>query len=178
MASSPLIVDGFRPTHLSSDVRTGSDDGKRAQPSQHGDRSASAACDTPKPGVAGRKNSSGQVRNDGRGQVESHLGRTRLTSDAPYKDLLTKFRGQGDTIHYSVLKPDFFVISKTSPEGSDAYMRCHAEGTGILGFSLFWNNAAGNASGERIEILTSGSLRASMMGARFAPPPVPEQVAR
>ena len=85
MASSPLIVDGFRPTHLSSDVRTASDDGKRAQPSQHGDRSASAACDTPKAGVAGRKNSSGQVRNNGRGQVESHLGRNRLTSDAPYK---------------------------------------------------------------------------------------------
>jgi hypothetical protein len=85
MASSPLIVDGFRPTHVSSDVRTASDAGKRAQPSQHGDRSASAACDTPKAGVAGRKNSSGQVRNDGRGQVESHLGRNRLTSDAPYK---------------------------------------------------------------------------------------------
>ena len=88
IASSPLIVDGFRPTHLSSDVRTASDDGKRAQPSQHGDRSASAACDTPKAGVAGRKNSSGQVRNNGRGQVESHPGRNRLTSDAPYKALL------------------------------------------------------------------------------------------
>jgi len=97
---------------------------------------------------------------------------------AAFEDLLTKFHGQGDTIHYSVLKPDFFVISKTSPEGSDAYMRYHAEGTGILGFSLFWNNAAGNVSGERIAILTSGSLRASMTGARFAPPPVPEQVAR
>src|SRR4051812_14061439 len=40
---------------------------------------------TPK---AGRKNSSGQVRNDGRGQVESHLGRNRLTLDAPYKAML------------------------------------------------------------------------------------------
>ena len=95
MASSPLIVDGFRPTHVSSDVRTASDAGKRAQPSQHGDRSASAACDTPKAGVAGRKNSSGQVRNDGRGPVESDLGRNRLTSDAPYKAMLWLRKGFG-----------------------------------------------------------------------------------
>src|SRR5215207_4017860 len=27
----PLIVDGFRPTHLSRDLRTASDDGKRAR---------------------------------------------------------------------------------------------------------------------------------------------------
>src|SRR3954451_14869931 len=47
---------------------------------------------TPK---AGRKNSSGQVRNDGRGQVESNLGRTRLTSDAPYKAMLWLRMGFG-----------------------------------------------------------------------------------
>src|SRR3954464_261120 len=42
MASSPLIVDSFRPTHLSSDVRTASEDGKRAQPRQHSDRAIRA----------------------------------------------------------------------------------------------------------------------------------------
>src|SRR3954454_351593 len=46
----------------------GNRDGWSARPSQQGDRAASAACDTPK---AGSKNASGQVRNDGRGQVES-----------------------------------------------------------------------------------------------------------
>src|SRR3954471_11067739 len=63
-------------------VCSGNRDGWSARPSQQGDRAASAACDTPK---AGSKNASGQVRNDGCGQVESHLGRTRLTSKAPYK---------------------------------------------------------------------------------------------
>src|SRR3954465_9293446 len=61
---------------------SGNRDGWSARPSQKGDRAASAACDTPK---VGSKNASGQVRNDGRGQVESHLGRNRLTSKAPYK---------------------------------------------------------------------------------------------
>ena len=41
------------------------------------------------------QNSSGQVRNDGRGQVESHLGRNRLTSDAPYKAMLWLRKGFG-----------------------------------------------------------------------------------
>src|SRR4051812_26188215 len=71
MASSPLIVEARRlPSHLSSSLRTRSDDGAcsgnrgvwPAHPRQQGDRAASAP-----------------------GQVESHLGRTRLTSDAPYK---------------------------------------------------------------------------------------------
>lgn len=97
---------------------------------------------------------------------------------ASFESLIKKYRDQGDAIHYSVLKPDFFVISKTSPQGTDAYIRYHPEDDGILGFSLFWNNAAGNVSGERVAILTSGSLRAAMTGAKFAPPPVPEQVAR
>src|SRR3954468_1676105 len=77
MASSPLIVEArLSPSNLCSRLRTVSDsvarggnrDGWSARPSQQGDRAASAACDTPK---AGSKNASGQVRNDGRGQVES-----------------------------------------------------------------------------------------------------------
>src|SRR3954463_7678872 len=36
----------------------------------------------------GKYNASGKVRSDGSGQVESHLGRNRLTSDAPYKGRL------------------------------------------------------------------------------------------
>src|SRR3954466_15314648 len=75
MASSPLIVEArLSPSNLSSSLRTRSDDGAcsgnrgvwPAHPRQQGDRAASAP-----------------------GQVESHLGRTRLTSDAPYKGLLT-----------------------------------------------------------------------------------------
>src|SRR4051794_35909439 len=74
LASSPLIVEArLSPSNLSSSLRTRSDDGAcsgnrgvwPAHPRQQGDRAASAP-----------------------GQVESHLGRTRLTSDAPYKGLL------------------------------------------------------------------------------------------
>jgi transposase len=74
MASSPLIVEArLSPSHLSSRLRTRSDDGAcsgnrgvwPAHPRQQGDRAASAP-----------------------GQAESHLGRTRLTSDAPYKGQL------------------------------------------------------------------------------------------
>src|SRR3954449_7224943 len=88
MASSPLIVDArLSPSNCARgsgqrSVCSGNRDGWSARPSQQGDRAASAACDTPK---AGSKNASSQVRNDGHGQVESHLGRNRLTSDAPYK---------------------------------------------------------------------------------------------
>src|SRR4051794_24022691 len=74
MASSPLIVDArLSPSNCARvsgqrSACSGNRDGWSARPSQQGDRAASAACDTPK---AGSKNASGQVRNDGRGQVES-----------------------------------------------------------------------------------------------------------
>src|SRR3954452_12850974 len=59
LASSPLIVEArLSPSNLSSRLRTGSDagacsghmDGWSAQPSQQGDRAASAAGDAPKAG--------------------------------------------------------------------------------------------------------------------------------
>jgi hypothetical protein len=39
--------------------------------------------------------SSGQVRNDGPGQAESHLDQNRLTSNAPYKAMLWLRKGFG-----------------------------------------------------------------------------------
>src|SRR5215213_2739357 len=102
MASSPLIVeDRLSPSNLVVPrLRTGSDDGTHAATGMFGRRDRASRSAVPPaqlatPPKAGRKNSSGQVRNDGRGQVESHLGRNRLTSDAPYKAMLWLRKGFG-----------------------------------------------------------------------------------
>ena len=91
-----------------------------------------------------------------------------------FEHLIDKMQSEGTTVHYKVLRPDFFAISSTNTSGVDAYMRYHAESNGILGFSLFWDNSKGNVSGERIAVLASGSLWASMTGATFIDPPAPE----
>lgn len=80
-----------------------------------------------------------------------------------YEALLDKMRGNGTIIHYSVMKDDWFVISATTPSGSDEYVRYHADGGGIIGFAAFWNNAKGVVWGERIAILMSSSLAAQML---------------
>src|SRR3954454_24022660 len=95
MASSPLIVVAQLSPNLVGPRLRQSPMTARAQ--QRGCLVVGVTEPTSRPGrqrslrytpKAGRKNSSGQVRNDGRGQVESHLGRNRLTLDAPYKAML------------------------------------------------------------------------------------------
>src|SRR5215210_49774 len=95
MASSPLIVDAQLSPNLVGPRFRQSPMTARAQ--QRGCLVVGVTEPTSRPGrqrslrytpKAGRKNSSGQVRNDGRAQVESHLGRNRLTLDAPYKATL------------------------------------------------------------------------------------------
>src|SRR5215217_9434145 len=89
LASSPLIVDAQLSPNLVRPRLRQSPMTARAQ--QRGCLVVGVTEPTSRPGrqrslrytpKAGRKNSSGQVRNDGRGQVESHLGRNRLTLDA------------------------------------------------------------------------------------------------
>src|SRR5215213_8260732 len=96
MASSPLIVDAQLSPNLVGPRLRQSPMTARAQ--QWGCLVVGVTEPTSRPGrqrslrytpKAGRKNSSGQVRNDGRAQVESHLGRNRLTLDAPYKAMRT-----------------------------------------------------------------------------------------
>jgi serine protease Do len=91
---------------------------------------------------------------------------------AAFAHLVTKFQSEGTFIHYKVLRADFFAISSTSAAGVDGYLRYHDDGTGILGFSMFWDNAKGVVNAERVAVLTSASLWAAMTGAAFTTPPV------
>lgn len=93
------------------------------------------------------------------------------TPEAIYGGLLDKMRGNGTVVHYSVIKDNWFVISATTPEGDDEYVRYHADGNGILGFAAFWNNAKGVVNGERIAVLMSASLGSVMNGRPFVEPP-------
>src|SRR3954449_1568441 len=96
MASSPLIVDArLSPSNLSSSLRAGSDDGTRAATGIFGrrDRANRAAVPSVHNAMLTRlirmeaktpSARSGAMAVSGRG----HLGRNRLTSDAPYKGRL------------------------------------------------------------------------------------------
>lgn len=96
-------------------------------------------------------------------------------AEAAYESLLDKMRRDRFVIHYSVSKDEWFVISATSPDGEDEYVRYHQDGAGILGFTLFWNNERGNVSAERIAILMSASLGSAMNGRPMIEPPGPPQ---
>ncbi|ACA20681.1 Peptidoglycan-binding domain 1 protein [Methylobacterium sp. 4-46] len=94
-----------------------------------------------------------------------------------YSDTLERKRRNRYTINYSVIKDEWFVISATSSSGKDEYLRYHQDGDGVLGFSLFWDNAKGNVGGERIAILMSASLGSVMNGRPMVEPPGASQAA-
>ncbi|TGE00535.1 serine protease [Methylobacterium nonmethylotrophicum] len=82
-----------------------------------------------------------------------------------------KFQREGATLHYKVLRPDFFAIS-ASQDGIDIYMRYHQDGPGALGFVLRWDTRATDLSAERIAVLVSASLWSAMTpDAPFIPLP-------
>ncbi|MGX7707501.1 trypsin-like peptidase domain-containing protein [Methylobacterium sp. Gmos1] len=97
--------------------------------------------------------------------------------DLVYSDTLERKRRNRYTINYSVIKDGWFVISATSAGGKDEYLRYHQDGDGVLGFSLFWDNAKGNVSGERVAILMSASLGSVMNGRPMIEPPGTSQAA-
>ena len=94
-----------------------------------------------------------------------------LTPEASYASRLDTMQRNGTTVHYSVIKDGWFVISATTAAGIDEYIRYHADGDGILGFVTFWNNAKGVVSGERVAVLMSASLGSVMNGRPFVEPP-------
>jgi S1-C subfamily serine protease len=85
-------------------------------------------------------------------------------------DTLVKLVTQNSLIHYKVLKGNWFVISSTSTDGIDSYMRYHQDGANVTGFSLYWNNAHGDVHGDRIAVVMSASLWSEMTGAAFIEP--------
>ncbi|WP_313899354.1 serine protease, partial [Methylobacterium sp. E-065] len=94
-----------------------------------------------------------------------------------YRAALERLTGDGARINYKVLRPDFFAISASGTDGLDWYMRFHRDGGGTLGFFLAWKTAETDLHMERVAVLVSGSLAASMSGTPFtapitvAPPP-------
>ncbi|MCB8819549.1 serine protease [Microvirga rosea] len=99
----------------------------------------------------------------------SHFPRTSL--EANYRRTAYEIVSEGGQIHFKVNKPDFFVISYSTANGLDGYMRYHQDGDGILGFLLLWKNSEYSLHMERVATLVSGSFWASMTGAPFTEPP-------
>ncbi|WP_245291174.1 trypsin-like peptidase domain-containing protein [Methylobacterium aquaticum] len=91
--------------------------------------------------------------------------------DLVYSETLERKRRNRYAVNYSVIKDGWFVISATSPGGKDEYLRYHQDADGVLGFSLFWDNAKGNVGGERVAILMSASLGSVMNGRPMIEPP-------
>ena len=87
--------------------------------------------------------------------------------------LIEKEVAQGTTIHFKALKDDWFALSTTRVDGTDHYYRYHQDGSTLVGFAMDWNNAVGDVNVERIAVLNSAVLAASMAGEPFIDPPRP-----
>lgn len=97
----------------------------------------------------------------------SFLSFPRVSLRQTYALLLAHYVEEGATIHYRVMKDNWFVISLTSPSGIDGYLRYYQDGSSVTGFTENWNNANGNVHGERIAVLMSASISSAMTGAPF-----------
>lgn len=88
-----------------------------------------------------------------------------------FNGLLDGLARNNATINYKVLKDGWLVISASTPNGVDWYLRYHQDGPNVTGFTIQWNNANGNISAERIAVLMSASLWSRMTGAAMVEPP-------
>lgn len=97
---------------------------------------------------------------------------TDADPDAAYKivraDLL---KGRTMRIEYEVLKRDFFVIS-ASGDGVSAYTRFQQQGSGIVGFMMFWGSDS-PVKAERLVVLMSDLFRTSVGQKSSRQPPLP-----
>jgi S1-C subfamily serine protease len=84
-----------------------------------------------------------------------------------HKIALDGLRQKNATIHFQVLRPEFYAISASTPDGLDHYLRYHRHSGGLLGFMLVWRNSQSHLHVERVATLMSGSLWASATGAPF-----------
>ncbi|MBO1906565.1 trypsin-like peptidase domain-containing protein [Microvirga sp. 3-52] len=103
-----------------------------------------------------------------------YLGNVGLKQVHDY--LLQQAVADGSTVHYEVLKKDFFVVA-VYKDGITRYIRYHLDGTGLLGFAFAWNDDGAKIYGERIVTLVSSSLWAVANGAPFVTPPTVVQEA-
>jgi serine protease Do len=99
-----------------------------------------------------------------------HFAQTRV--DQGFDALVRRKIADGATIHYKILKDDFLVISASTADGTDQYIRFHNDGSGSTGFMLMWaSKAARDMHIERVATLMSASLWADRTGAAFIDPP-------
>lgn len=123
-------------------------------------------------GLVATRNPDGIIWTDPRRRISiSYTTVPNVGIDANFLALSDEVASAGATVHYKVIKHDWFVISYTRPNGVDGYMRYHQDGQNVTGFTLEWDNAKGIVNGERIAIIMSGSLWSAMSGATFPNPP-------
>ena len=84
-----------------------------------------------------------------------------------YEAVQTDMAAGGDNIEYKLIKPDFFVVAANKHSKYHRYSRFHRDGSGLLGFEMWWSNDAAPVFGDRLVTLVSGSFWASMTGASF-----------
>jgi len=89
-----------------------------------------------------------------------------MSLDGVFLSMLEVLGRRNATIHYKILRGNFFAISATSGE-NDIYIRFHSEGAGIIGFWLNWYTNLADLHMERVATLMSGSLWSAKTGAPF-----------
>lgn len=90
--------------------------------------------------------------------------------EAAFRYILDKLFHENQDIRYRVLRNEFFAIS-TIKEGISKYYRYHRDGTGLLGFTMVWENNEAPIYGERVATLVSSSLSNQMLGTPMIPVP-------
>lgn len=123
-------------------------------------------------GLMASRNSAGISWEDTKKRVRLDLTTVpNLEIARNFDALASNFASEGTKINYKVLRRDWFVFSITTRGGVDGYLRYHQDRANVTGFTLLWNNANGDVSGERIAVLLSGALGAEMSGAEYPSPP-------
>ncbi len=98
----------------------------------------------------------------------------RQSAQRMFDWLLDDMRAHDTVVHFNTMKDGWFVISATTKDGSDKYLRYHQDGDGVVGFTARWSNDKGVVYGDRIAVLMSASLGSKFNGRPFMKPPSPQ----
>jgi serine protease Do len=75
-----------------------------------------------------------------------------------YRLRLQSINERGGNAHWAVIRPQFYVIASSTPNGIDSYERYHRDGRGIIGFRVSWLSSDTETAAGRIATLMSASL--------------------
>jgi serine protease Do len=122
-------------------------------------------------GLVSTRSSEGlEFRDPGRRVLLDYKYYSGVDVQRAFAVLLQAAQEQGAVVQYKVLRREFFVIL-TYKDGESRYLRYHADGNGVLGFTFRWTEANGQVNGERLVTLISASLHAQATGAPWVTPP-------